>query len=317
MELRQLERFLAVVEHGSLAAAARSLGLTQQALSASLANLEKDLGVRLFDRSPGGIIRPTGCGLALVRHARAQIAGAERALDELRSISGGRVGTVTIGVGEAFAGDIIATAIGRIGKALPDLRINLFEGYSEELLRRLYDGECDFIAAGASAFQLAAGYTREVIYTANDIVVCRPAHPLARERRLDLANLVDQSWLVPYSRPADLDVITEAFVSENLPPPLRVIGSDAYRVGMQLLTNNDLLMMCSPALIAPELSQLNGGLVALPIDRPTVRRHACLIFPRERPMTPAASAVLDEVRESARSPSTVTSLAGRRAGRGR
>jgi DNA-binding transcriptional LysR family regulator len=113
MEPRQLERFLAVVEPGSLAAAARQRGLTQQALSASLTGLEGSLSVRLFDRTPGGITRPTACGLALVRHARAQLAAAERARQELRSIDEGHAGTVTIGVGEAFAADIIVTATAR------------------------------------------------------------------------------------------------------------------------------------------------------------------------------------------------------------
>ena len=105
MEHRQLERFLAVIEHGSLAAAAREVHLTQQALSASLANLEQDLGVRLFDRSPGGITKPTRHGKALIRHARAQLAGAERARQELLNLSDGRTGTVTLGLGESFAGD--------------------------------------------------------------------------------------------------------------------------------------------------------------------------------------------------------------------
>ena len=74
MELRQLKRFLAVYDQGSLVLAAKSLGLTQQALSASLANLEEELGVRLFSRSPGGVTRPTDYGETLVRHARAQLA---------------------------------------------------------------------------------------------------------------------------------------------------------------------------------------------------------------------------------------------------
>lgn len=300
MEIRQLERFLAVLDHGSLARAAKALGLTQQALSTSLANLEQDLGVRLFDRTPGGITRPTSYGQALVRHARSQLAGAARARDELRFLSEGRTGTVTIGVGEAFAGSVIVAALAAVQRRIPDVRINLIEGYSELLRHRLYAGEFDFIAAGVSAFELSEDFTREQIYATDDVIVVGPGHPLARKRKLRLADLQGYPWLVPYSRPSDLNVIVEAFVSENLEPPTRLIGSDAYRLGMQLLTATDLLLMVSPALVGPELASRPPKLVQLKIDHPTVRRNASLIYSRERPMTAQAQILLDELRQCAR-----------------
>jgi DNA-binding transcriptional LysR family regulator len=303
MEHRQLERFLAVIEFGSLAAAARQLHLTQQALSASLANLEQDLGVRLFDRSPGGITQPTAHGTALIRHARAQLAGAERARQDLTSLSDGRTGTVTVGLGESFAGDIIAEAVLRFRESRPGIRVNLIEGYSEKLRHRLYDGEFDFIAAGVSAYELAEGFTREVIYSTNDVVAARPQHPLASRKKLVLKDLEGYAWLVPYSRPADLDVIVETFVAESLEPPRTIVGSDAYRIGMQLLLSSDLLIMVSPALIAPELGKRPAALKVLAIDRPTVQRNASLIYPSNRPLTPPAALLLEEVRQVARTAS--------------
>lgn len=303
MEHRQLERFLAVIEHGSLAAAARQVHLTQQALSASLANLEQDLGVRLFDRSPGGITRPTPHGKALIRHARAQLAGAERARQELQNLSDGQTGSVTLGLGESFAGDIIAQAIMRFRKARPRVRVNIIEGYSDKLRHRLYDGEFDFIAAGVSAYQLAEGFTREVIYSTNDVIATRPLHPLALRRGLKLKDLVGYAWLVPYSRSADLEIIVETFVAENLEPPRMIVGSDAYRIGMQLLISSDLLIMVSPTLIGPELARRPAALKTLNIDRPTVQRNASLIYSADRPLTPPAALLLEQVRKVARTTS--------------
>lgn len=299
MELRQLTRFLAVYDHGSLAHAARELGLTQQALSASLANLEEELGTRLFDRGPGGVTRPTECGEALVPHARSQLEADRRAVEALRRISEGHEGTVTVGVGEAFAGEIIVAAAAAMHAEHPGVRINLIEGYSEHLRHRLYDGEFDFIAAGISSFEVDDAFTREQIYTTDDVVVCRAGHPLARKRKLTLADLVGYPWLVPYSRPADLDVIVDTFVARNLEPPAHVIGSDAYRIGMQLLTRTDLLLMVSPALVAPEIAGPDAPLTRLRIDEPTTRRHASLISPRNRPLSPAAARLLEEVRRVA------------------
>jgi len=299
MDYRELERFLAVVDHGSLVAAARHLGVTQQTLSSSLARLEVELDVRLFDRKPGGITATTRYGDALVRHARSQIAGAQRAKQELLNIKEGSVGTVTVGLGESFDGDIILEALLRFREAQPGIRVNLVEGYSEKLQHRLYDGEFDFIAAGVSAFELAEGYARDVLYALNDIMVVRPEHPLAGRKKLKLKDLQGFTWLVPYSRSTDLEHIVETFVAAGLEPPRNFVGSDAYRVGMQLLLSSDVLIMVSPALIAFELSRNRPVLSKLDIAEPTIRRNASLLYSTERPLTPAADLLLQEVRRAA------------------
>lgn len=299
MELKQLERFLAVVDNGTLAAAARSMGLTQQALSASLSGLEAELQVRLFDRAPGGITKPTAYGDALVAHARSQIAGDQRARQEIRSLRDAQSGVVTVGIGETFAGDIITGAVSEVHRERPQLRINLVEGYSELILERLYRGEFDFVAVGVSAFALQPAFEAETIYSARDVVACRAAHPLAARKRVRLADLAGHTWLVPYSRPSDVNVIREAFIDQGLSPPDRFIGSDAYRIGMKLMAANDFLLMSSPALLSSSLARGSYGLRILDIDRPTVSRDASLVTNGKRPTTPAAMALLSAVRRSA------------------
>lgn len=297
MELKQLERFLAVYDLGSLAEAAKSLQLTQQAISSTLANMEDEVGTRLFERAPGGITRPTEAGEKLVSHARAQLAADRRALEDLTDISAGRTGTITVGVGEAFNGDAIIAAVKKVQERNPGVRINLIEGYSEQLQYRLYDGEFDFIAAGVSAFELDEHFVREQIYSTDDVIICRREHPLAGKRKLTLADLAGYPWLVPYSRPSDLHLIVDTFAAAGVEPPTQIIGSDAYRIGMRLLAESDLLVMVSPALIATDLDSPDAPLARLNINQPTIRRHASLIYPKDRPMTAAAQLLLDEVRQ--------------------
>ncbi|MEQ8514710.1 MAG: LysR family transcriptional regulator, partial [Chromatocurvus sp.] len=278
MELRQLERFLAVADLGSLAEVARREGLTQQGISASLAALERELGgVRLFDRSPGGVTRLTDIGHALLPHARAQLAADQRARRDIASLASARSGTVTLGIGETFAGDVVAGVVTEILADRPDLRINLVEGYSEGLLPRLYAGEFDFLAAGVSNMTLPAGFEARVIYSANDIVVCRPGHPLAGRRGLKVADLEGYSWLVPYARPADIGVITEAFVTAGIPPPVRFTGSDAFRIGVQLMAATNLLLMTSPAVLRGTVVSDPYAVEVLDVPAPTVVRNASLI----------------------------------------
>ena len=305
MELRQLERFLAVADRGTLAAAARSLGLTQQALSASVAGLEAELGVRLFDRSPGGTTRLTPYGYALLDHAKAQLAADQRARAELRSLAEAKAGIVTLGVGETFSGTIIADAVGEFLGAAPNVRVNLIESYSELLLERLYRGEFDFLAASVGGATVRDGYAARTIYSASDVVACRANHPLAEKVSPQLADLVGYPWLVPYSRPSDTNVIVETFLAAGLPPPTAFTGTDAHRVGMELLADHDYLLMTSPALVSLSRARGKYGVAILDIDQPTVHRTASLVASTERPLPPAAAALYDRIATLATEPASV------------
>ena len=298
MEIRQLKRFLAVIEHGSLSAAAKQLGLTQQAVSTSISKLETDIDLRLFERSPGGITRPTPYGRALVRHARSQIAAIDRAEQELHAIHDATGGTITIGIGEAFASEITALAVSRLHSMRPEIRINLIEGYSELLLERLREGEFDFVAGGTGGIHPPDDLAHELLYSSNDVVVARSEHPLAGRTNLELKDLQEFTWLVPYSRTSDLTVIVDTFVAERLDPPKRIIGTDAYMAGMHLMLTSDFLFMTTPGLIGRQFGGNASLLEVLDIDRPTVRRHAHLIYSADRPMSPAAAVLLQEVRDA-------------------
>ena len=298
MEIKQLKRFLAVIENGSLSGAARQLGLTQQAVSTSISKLEEEIDMRLFERAPGGITKATPYGRALVRHARAQIAAIARAEQELHAIHDARGGTITIGIGESFASEITASATARLHSMRPEIRINLIEGYSELLLERLREGELDFITGGTGGLQLSDDLVQELIYSSDDIIAARREHPLVGRANLQLKDMQDYTWLVPYSRTSDHTVIIDTFASERLDPPRRIIGTDAYMAGMTLMLTNDFLIMTAPGLIGRQFGGSSGLLEVLDIDRPTVRRHAHLIYSTERPMSPAAAVLLQEVRDA-------------------
>src|SRR5687768_341201 len=98
MRLTQLDHFLAVVESGSVRNAARSVGLSQPALTKSIRTLEAELEIQLMRRSTRGII-PTPAGLAFAARARAVNAELRKAREEIAQISGQATGEVAFGVG--------------------------------------------------------------------------------------------------------------------------------------------------------------------------------------------------------------------------
>ena len=176
-----------MVKCGSLAAAAPELGLTQQALGAGIAKLEDEMGVLLFDRGPGGATTVTPYGTMLIRHAKHILAATDRARRSA-GLSRRTRGSVTIGIGEAFASEVIADAIRDCHRTRPEIRIAIIEDYSEVLLDRLAEGDIDFIA-GADTGSQGSNLERFPLYIAHDIVVARAAHPLARKRKITLRDL--------------------------------------------------------------------------------------------------------------------------------
>ena len=293
MELKQLRRFLMVVDKGSLAAAAPELGLTQQALGAGIAKLEEEMGVVLFDRGPGGATTLTPYGTLLIRHAKHMLAAADRAREELLAFRDARGGSVSIGIGEAFAHEVIADAVRDCHRARPEIRISIIEGYSEVLKERLADGEIDFIAGADVAFGKDE-MERFPLYIASDIVISRPQHPLAREKKLTLRQMQHFTWMTPRSRPADAAVIADAFRKENLEPPARFIWTDAANVGMDLLLTEDFLFMTSPAMVTSALQR--QVIVALNCEVPTVERRVGLIYRPDTKLNPSAILLMDDIR---------------------
>ena len=300
MELKQLKRFLAVIEQGSLAAAAPGLRLTQQALGASIATLEREVGVVLLERGPGGQTAPTPYGELLVRHARTLIAGAARAREELLAFRDARGGTVTIGIGETFAPEIIAATVSLFHDARPDVKIVVLEGYTELLLHRMAEGEIDFIA-GADMAHGAEAFIRFPLYAAQDIVIARAEHPLAGRKNLSLKQLQPFTWMAPYSRPADAAFIAETFLRAGLEPPTRFLWTDAVNVGTHLLQQGDFLFMTSPAMLAGLSAMQGGPIVRLNTKEPSVERRAGLIYSERTRLNPAAMQLMEELRAATHS----------------
>jgi DNA-binding transcriptional LysR family regulator len=296
MEIKQLKRFLAVVEHGSLAAAAPGLGLTQQALGASIAGLERELGVVVLDRRAGGQTAITEYGKMLVRHARAIIASEQRAVDDIEGFRSARGGEVTIGIGETFAPEAIAEAVRHFHERRPNVRISLFEDYSEALLERLIDGKLDIIA-GSDVASADQGVIRFPLYATRDIVIARAEHPLAGRAKLTLADLQPYTWMAPYSRPADAEVVRNAFLSAGLEAPSRFIWTDARTVGSHLLLLDDYLFMTSPTMTTGLLTGPRA-MVRLNISEPSVERRAGLLYTALTHLNPAAMQLMDEIRET-------------------
>ncbi|WP_182358739.1 LysR family transcriptional regulator [Tomitella gaofuii] len=147
MELRQVEYFLAVVEHESIGGAAAALGVSQPTVSQSLRRLERELAVQLFQRLGRGMML-SAAGRAMVGPARRILRDTAAAEDLLAPRSGPLTGRLDILAFPAIASGLIVDVLGRFRRAHPRVAIGFGALRDEDdaagLLR---EGHCEFIAA--------------------------------------------------------------------------------------------------------------------------------------------------------------------------
>jgi DNA-binding transcriptional LysR family regulator len=150
MELRQLEHFVAVAEDESFTRAARRLGYVQSALSVSVQSIERELGLRLFDRNTHNT-RLTDAGHQLLPAARATLAAAAEVRASAAAVNGMLSGRLAIGIMQAFTFLDVPALLGRFHTEYPGVEISMrpASGGAAELVRLVADGPLDlaFVAA--------------------------------------------------------------------------------------------------------------------------------------------------------------------------
>jgi DNA-binding transcriptional LysR family regulator len=144
MELRTLRYFLALVQAGTISAAAKELHVTQPTLSRQLADLEREFGTTLFERGSKRI-RLTAEGVRLRDYATSIVALADKATADLAQPDRAVGGSVYIGCGESEVMRTVFRAAKRCRDEHPGVRFHLFSGTSADLEDRFNDGLLDFL----------------------------------------------------------------------------------------------------------------------------------------------------------------------------
>lgn len=304
IEHRQLAHCRALAAHGHFGRAADALGITQPALTRSLQNLERTLGVRLFDRRRGHI-EPTAMGQVLLERGERILAESEDLLRQLRLARGLEVGQLIVSAGLYPAELSAHRAVARLIRAHPHIacRVRLcdWRTATADVLRR----EADIALAELSEAEQEPQLATRSVGSHALLFFARPGHPLTAHKRLSLHQLFSYP-LVGTRAPARL--------TDQLPKDLGAAGSiddangdfvaaiqvDSVIAAVQVVRESDATGVATASLIEKELK--SGTLTELPFQAPWLRLHYGFIYLRHRTLSPLAEAFMNEVEaiESAR-----------------
>lgn len=294
VDLRDCERLIALAEHGSFAAAARALGLSQPALTRAIQGLERRLGASVFARSSAGV-QPTDVGLVLLERARDLLSRA-REIDSAIGTAGGLRGVeLNLAFGPYPAAILLEAALLRFCAALPHVSVRTFIGDWADVLQRVRTGQADLAVLELSLATDDPLLQTQPLREHPAHWVVRRGHPLDRGRDATLAEVIEHR------------IVTASRLPPRILEPLlrarRAGGAGALHVPS--IVHPDLMMNARLAkelglvtalplrLVRDELAA--GTLVAIGRE-PWMRTQYGIAFP-QRPRSSAATAFAEVLAE--------------------
>lgn len=193
MDLRQLRQLVVLAETLNFRRAAERLHMTQPPLSISIRRLEESLGARLFERGRRGV-RLTEAGRAALNDARLAIFHAEQARRAARAAAAGEVGTLRVGFVGSATYALMPRALPEFRRRFPRVQLELAESTTARILARVEEETFD-VGIVRSPVVRATPLQLETIERDVFAAVLPARHPLARSRRLRLADLAGEPFV--------------------------------------------------------------------------------------------------------------------------
>jgi DNA-binding transcriptional LysR family regulator len=287
MELRQLEYLVAVAEEGNFTRAAERIHVAQPAVSAQIQRLERELGQPLLDRSRRAV-RLTAAGEAVLPHARAALAAVRImpvAVDEVAQLVRG---TVTIGTVTSHNVDI-PRLLSDFHAEHPNVEITLATDTSDNLIENVRTGKLDAAIASVGPDEVPEGLAIEVATDEAIQAAVRPGDPLAKRKKIRLADLADRTLIALPVGAGIRHQFDRACAASGVAPR---IGFEASTpLALAELAERGLGVAIVPASVSRGRPDLHA------VDFvPEMRGRLVLTWRSEGPVSPAARVLIDRAR---------------------
>ena len=191
MELRHLRYFLAVGEALNFRKAAAQLRLAQPALSRQVQDLEEEIGVDLFRRSPRGVTL-TAEGKLFLKEAREVLKHADESVERARALARGEYGELHIGYSAIPTEEILPAALGAFRRAVPRVKVLLHDLSRDEIIAGLHDATLELAVMAQATGEGMLGIEFEILRTYPWCVALTAAHPFSRLKSVSLEKLATE-----------------------------------------------------------------------------------------------------------------------------
>jgi len=297
IRLRDLHIFFAVAECGSMAKAGSRLGVTQPAISKAVGDLEAAVAVRLLDRSPQGVA-PTIYGHALLKCGLAVFDELRQGMRSIETLADPTAGEIRIGCQATLAETMLPALIEQLSP-YPRVAFHITELISPtfefpELRDRTIDLMLALLPGPTTGHKLGDDVSVETVFDDRLFVVAGIQSRWARRRKIELAELADESWLLAPPGSWMSSFVAEAFTAKGLGMPRIKVASYSVPLLYSLYPTGRYIGVLGGLTL--RLSGRRLGIKALPIDLPVWPWPVAIVMLKNRTVSPVVELFIEHVR---------------------
>ena len=297
LKLRDLHVLMTVARCGSMGKAAAQLSLSQPAISKAVADMELTLGVRLLDRSPLGV-KPTIYASALLDHGMIAFDELQQAIRKIEHLADPTVGNLRIGCSVILAEGFVAAVINRLSRRYPRITFHLSAEESGLTYRALEERKLDLAILVIFEPVAQTHLATEILYDESHVVAAGARNPWSRRRKVQLAELMNEPWVLPPLDTLTGSIVRDTFRAFGLAVPDATIITPSTPARHALVASGRFLSILPASVLTH--ANVKPGAKALPFELPTGRRPIGIITLKNRALNPVAQIFIDCARSIAK-----------------
>ena len=293
---RRLLCLVRLAESGHMPTVAKTLGISQPAVSGFVNDLEASLGTNLFERSSKGM-KPTEAGDILVFRVKRALAELRHIDTDLAALRGNTEGKVVIGALPLGRTAILPRAISDVLLRHPGLRFSTVEGPFDQLAAQLRAGDIDFVLGALRPADYANDLSGEALLDDRMSLVVRSGHPLTKQTGLGMADLVSARWVLANQSTPARALFDLSFQSLGLAVPRAAVETSDLAILRGMLMHSDAVTAISPQQLSYEIEA--GLLTVLDVEVPHTSRTIGITQRSDSHASPGALELMATIRRFA------------------
>jgi DNA-binding transcriptional LysR family regulator len=300
IRLRDLHIVLAVAEEGSMAKASAKLAISHPVISKTIADLERTLGVSLFDRNSRGV-ELTAYGDALLKCGVNVFDEMRQGLKRIEFLADPTSGTLAVGGPELVMAGILPAISEAFLQKFPGVQLRVVHADTATMqFGHLLNREVELLIGRVPRQLTGDDVVSELLLEEPFVAIAGKDSEWARRRRIELSDLAGEAWILPPYDSAPGALITELFASCGVKPPEPRIATLSIQLTISLIAGGRFVALLPSSLA--RLSAKRVGLKILPIKLPSQIRFSLEILTlRNRTPGPLAKLFIEQARAVAKS----------------
>jgi DNA-binding transcriptional LysR family regulator len=299
LRLRDLHAFFTVVHSGSMHKAARQLGVSQPAISKVIADLEHLLGVRLLDRSRRGV-DATIYGRTLLKHGLVAFDELKQSVRNIEFLADPAAGDLKIGAPESIAATVLPKIVQLFSEKSPRVVLYVDNVPSPAFKDRgLHDRKHDLVLARLRTplpdDHLVDDLNAEYLFDDPLVAAAGTQSRWTRRRKIDLAELIDEPWILAPPHTWNYLGLAEAFHARGLDMPRSSLVTFSMHLVGHFLANGPFITT------SPRSWVHHNSLKVLPIDLPARPWPVVILTLKNRTLSPVVERFIECAREVTKS----------------